>query len=473
MTFLRNPWFLLIIVLAALSVRRAAADDASELVDTVVGLLGSDDKDDRDTGLEQVRAKVPGREATLRFTALLPKLQPEMQVSLLAALADRGDKAAREGVLRILKGDSDLSRAAAYRALGTLGQADDVPTLAAGLTSNNAAEHEGAAAGLTRLAGPHINADIVATAKTASAAQRAELLGILAARHADDTIPDFLADARAPQADVRQAAIEALGQLAGVNQIPALFDLVLAAPTPADRELVERALVSLCDRTAPLKRNEKRDDFPAGAALAVYAKLDNGNPVGAKKLALLPTLGRLGGKEILKMVNAAIDSSVPEQHAAGVAALCNWPNGTVSKRLLELAKKSSGDTEGSMALHALIRVAPLPDKRPPAEKLQMVQAAMEIATANADRGTLLRRASAIRTMDTVHWVLTYFDDPKLAQDACFSIVEMAHHRELRHPNKAEFEKILDRVMATSKDAIVVERARRYKNEQTFKLEKKK
>jgi hypothetical protein len=76
-------------------------------------------------------------------------------------------------------------------------------------------------------------------------------------------------------------------------------------------------------------------------------------------------------------------------------------------------------------------------------------------------------------MDTVHWVLTYFDDPKLAQDACFSIVEMAHHRELRHPNKAEFEKILDRVMATSKDAIVVERARRYKNEQTFKLEKKK
>jgi hypothetical protein len=48
-----------------------------------------------------------------------------------------------------------------------------------------------------------------------------------------------------------------------------------------------------------------------------------------------------------------------------------------------------------------------------------------------------------------------------------SVVELAHHRNLRQPNKAEFDKALDKVIATSKDAVVVERANRYKRNQTW------
>jgi hypothetical protein len=47
------------------------------------------------------------------------------------------------------------------------------------------------------------------------------------------------------------------------------------------------------------------------------------------------------------------------------------------------------------------------------------------------------------------------------------VVELAHHRGLREPNKAEFDQALDKVIQTSQDATVVDRAQRYKKGQTW------
>jgi hypothetical protein len=63
--------------------------------------------------------------------------------------------------------------------------------------------------------------------------------------------------------------------------------------------------------------------------------------------------------------------------------------------------------------------------------------------------------------------MPYVDQPEFAQIACETIVEIAHHREVRDPNKAEVDKMLDKVIATSKDPVVVERARRYKKGETW------
>ena len=65
-----------------------------------------------------------------------------------------------------------------------------------------------------------------------------------------------------------------------------------------------------------------------------------------------------------------------------------------------------------------------------------------------------QRAASVRTLATVDWVAGYLDDPELAQTACKTIVELAHHRFLRQPNKAHFEPILRKVEATAKDKSV-------------------
>jgi hypothetical protein len=70
-------------------------------------------------------------------------------------------------------------------------------------------------------------------------------------------------------------------------------------------------------------------------------------------------------------------------------------------------------------------------------------------------------------VETLRFLLPFLDQPELAQQACLSVVELAHHRGLREPNKAEFDPALDKVIATSTDAVVIDRAQRYKRNQTW------
>ncbi|MBQ2684504.1 MAG: hypothetical protein IJG02_11600, partial [Thermoguttaceae bacterium] len=61
---------------------------------------------------------------------------------------------------------------------------------------------------------------------------------------------------------------------------------------------------------------------------------------------------------------------------------------------------------------------------------------------------------------TVEWLETFLEMPALNQAACASIAKMAHHRDLREPNKEYFVKVLEKVEATATDADVVEAAKK-------------
>ena len=89
-----------------------------------------------------------------------------------------------------------------------------------------------------------------------------------------------------------------------------------------------------------------------------------------------------------------------------------------------------------------------------------------MATRGAERNLVLRRCRAVRTMESLRFVAPYLNQPEFAQEACATVVELAHHRELRVPNKAEFDPLLDAVIRISKDADVIDRAKRYRKGQT-------
>jgi hypothetical protein len=152
-------------------------------------------------------------------------------------------------------------------------------------------------------------------------------------------------------------------------------------------------------------------------------------------------------------------------HDAAVVALCNWPDASANEDLLALAEKGK-DGEKLRALQALIRVNTVLIDRTPEERLAalgMMKKAMELATRDQERRAILEGLGNIRHIDTLHYILPYLDQPALAQAACKGIVDLAHSKMLREPNKAEFVKVLDRVIAMSKDKNLVERAKGYRN----------
>ena len=110
-------------------------------------------------------------------------------------------------------------------------------------------------------------------------------------------------------------------------------------------------------------------------------------------------------------------------------------------------------------LRALIRVAALPDKRSDAERLNLLKKTMTMATRDEERKLVIKRAPTVRTVESLRFTVPYLDQSAFAQEACGTVVELAHHRKLREPNKAEFDKALDVVIRIGKDPGVVDRAK--------------
>ena len=280
-----------------------------------------------------------------------------------------------------------------------------------------------------------------------------KLLEVLAARNAKDSGAGILPAAEDADAKVRMAAMTTLSQLAAPEQVADMLRGVLKAAPGAEREAAEKAVMIVCDRN---KDAAKR----AEPLLAALAQLSEGD-----KTTLLPTLGRVGGPSALKVVAAAIADQNPDRHEAGIRALCDWPDASAAPKLQELAQ--SGDAGQRMAaLRALIRVAALPDKRSDADRLNLLKKTMTMATRDEERKLVVTRARAVRTIDSLRFAVPYLNQLALAQEACGTVVELAHHRELREPNKAEFDKALDVVIRIGKDPGVVDRAKRYKKGQT-------
>ena len=86
---------------------------------------------------------------------------------------------------------------------------------------------------------------------------------------------------------------------------------------------------------------------------------------------------------------------------------------------------------------------------------------MQLSKTDEEQSWVIQRAAAVRAVETLRFVAPYMDQPALAEQACRSVVELAHHKELRDPNRQEFASALQKVLATAKDTVVLERAKRY------------
>ncbi len=444
-----------IVSFGSLVIAQENAED--DLIQLVVDLLNDSDQDIRALAFEQVRAEAKGEHATLQFSAQLPNLPPDTQVGLIRALADRGDHVARAAVLGTLVSDSEPVRVAALAALGLLGEDQDAPQLIGFLSSRTADERAAARRSLEQIPDDGVSSTIAARLSTSPPDLRVTLIEILAARRATTTVPELLAWTVDANPSVRGAAMAALGQLASANaaDLTSMVQGVLKAERGAEQAAAEKAVMFVCQREVDTARR-------AEPLLAVIRRLPS-----EKQTIMLSTVGRVGGAAALPGIREAISHRDPAQHSAGIRAIANWPDATIAPLLIQLAKQDEHPGHRTTLLRALIRVAPLPDQRTDLERLALLQQAMAMCKQARERNLVIERARAVRIVETLRFVTPYLGQTPYAQQACETIVELAHHRGLREPHKAEFDQALDKVIEISHNATVVDRARRYQNNQTW------
>jgi HEAT repeat protein len=435
---------------------RAAETPSDEFVQTVVKLIGDHDREFRAAGLDQVRTAARGPAYTELFAAQLPKLDAGGQVALLNALADRGDRAARTAVLALLGSSHDDNvQAAALGALGKLGTADDLPLLIKSLSSGSGAVQASARRSLIEIPGESVNKTLAADLLSESSTAKGGLIEVLATRRASDQAPAFLAAIVDENARVRRAAMSALGQIGRPEQIGPMVRGVLKARKGYERDDAEKNVALVCERI------ENPDD--RGAAL-----IEAVNTVdAAQRDQLLSLMGRVGGQKLIDFVAAIATGEDSARRQLGIDALSKWPDASVADKLYEIVSRATDTTERAAAFRGYVKVSAARDNRSDKERLDRLKQAVKVAKTPDEISLVINRARTAYDVDSVRFVLPYVDQPQFAQIACETIVEIAHHREVRDPNKAEVDKALDKVIATSKDPVVVERANRYKRGETW------
>jgi hypothetical protein len=382
-----------------------------------------------------------------KLAARLPKLPVTGQAPVLENLAARREMSALPVALAALKSENTQVRVAAIHCLGMVGDKSTVPLLVEAILAK-APIGRAAREALVVLSGEGTDEAILAALERAAGPQRAALIGVLADRKAVIAMPVLLKEAEAGDPVITVAALEALRTLAEPKDVPALIALLQKIPAGSRRDDLEKTLMAVCWQIP-----EPNQSQPILTAIAA------GRP--ADRVLLLPVLGRVGGAKAMEAIQAAIRSDQAALHDAGMRALCNWPDASVAAQLLEMSENETKPGNRLRALRAYIRVATIKSDRPAADTLAMLQRAMKLATADEERRLILSRAHMARNMETVRWLAPYLDNPALAQEACRSLVELAHHRFLRLPNRAGFQPVLEKVAKVAEDPNLAARAKRH------------
>jgi hypothetical protein len=264
-----------------------------------------------------------------------------------------------------------------------------------------------ARASLTRLSGD-VNLALVRMLANIDAAQRAEACRALAGRRATMAVGELMKLTKANEAEVRRAAIAAVGDLAGEGDLPALVALMVSPKEPGDRTAIDQAIKTAFRGIA----DPKRRSAPVLAAAQ--------NASGEAKAALLRLLVNAPTEAGLKLALAALKDTDATVRDAAVRTLSDWPVADPADQLLAIARTAENPTHQVLAMRGYIRMAGLT----PDPTVAYVRA-MELAQRADDRKLVLAGLGSASTPAALDLIEKQLADPATRAEAALAAVQVA------------------------------------------------
>ena len=370
------------------------------------------------------------------------------QLQFLNRIGSTRNQVALAPVLKLCKSEDAEIGKAAILALSGLASEKTVPFLVETMMKGGD-RGEAAARSLERVFADGVDQRIAKLMLAENDSEkRKRFLQILDRRRAVSEINAIVDQCQHADKSVRQLAFKISSRLGSPKEISKLAKIHSANKDRGERDEIEKSIVTICRRIPSVDRQ-------ADPVISIYKNANR-----ESQIALLPLLGRLGGKNALELVRAAVKDKNERFVEAGVTALANWPNANVTDDLIRVSTHSNQSLR-IRSVRALARVVVLRDGRSDAKRLDLLKTTMKKAERDQERDLILDRAKAIRTIESLRFVAPYLDSESLKQRACRTIVDLAHHRGLRQPNQEEFNKALSRVIEITSDRRTAERARNY------------
>lgn len=421
----------------AVLARRAAG------VPILVELLKGSDPDLFGVALVLAR-EMPGGEATKAAAGELGGLASDKQIRLIQALASRGDKAAMPAVLALAQGGEAKVRLAAILALARLGGTPIVPTLVDLAAGGEAELAQAAMASLASMPGKEIDAAVQAILDKPDAKLRRTAIEVLGQRRAAGATPALLKAAGDADESIRLAALKSLGDTAAAPDLAPFAELVAKAKAGRELAAAEAAVSAACARMSD------RDACAQVLASAMPA-------AGAEaKLALLRTLGRVGGGKALDTVRAAIKGNDKGIRETALRVLADWSDPAATGDLAALARSAANRTHKILALRGYIRLIGQ-GNQPPDQKLALCKDALALADRNEEKKLVLGALGGVPTAEALAMVSPFLDAAGMKDEAAAAAVAIGE--KIAGSHKAEVARAMSKVLKATQNAGLTKRAK--------------
>ena len=97
------------------------------------------------------------------------------------------------------------------------------------------------------------------------------------------------------------------------------------------------------------------------------------------------------------------------------------------------------------------------------DRLSLLSRGFNVAGRDQEKRLILDRTREVHTFPAVKFAAGHMAEPRLASQAIATVVDLLHRDEIRKPNQAAADAILDQVIKLSKDKSLVERAKSFKS----------
>jgi HEAT repeat protein len=362
------------------------------------------------TAAGQLR-QVPGRPATLAMCSWLPSLPAGTQALVISALADRGDSAAAPALLALRKA-SPAVRVAALRALGRLGDATCVSPLLAAALSGTSQENAAARDSLLSLRGARVDAALMVALRDGPPAQQALAVQFLSDRRAPGLVPTLMSKAHSAQFVVSSAALRALREQGGPEQLPGLLGLLVARPTDR-RDEVSAAIAEIARRGST---QAQRTDALLKALSSAARPAD--------KADILGILGEVGGPQALKALRGSLASPDATLRTAALRRLAEWPTDEPLSDLLA-AVQSGAPSQRVIALRGALRLAG-EGQRLPSQTLALYQDLLSKTQGPEEKRLVLSGLSKLNTLQALRYASEFLSDDSVKAEARLCVLSLAH-----------------------------------------------
>ncbi|MDR0327016.1 MAG: HEAT repeat domain-containing protein [Planctomycetaceae bacterium] len=237
-------------------------------------------------------------------------------------------------------------------------------------------------------------------------------------------------------ADVSGAAVAALGEISGIEDLPKLVGLLRQASSDEEAQKILNVLKSACTR------------FPQDAAATEVAKALEGSSTKLKT-QLLELLMEIAGQKSLDIVNGFAWSDDAEMRDQATRILGRWRSpqdlDIVAAACLRLAKESEEYKVRNLSSYIrLARQFSMPEER----RFSMCQEVLDLADRDEVRVMIFPVYERLDSVAALEKAAAHLDNPALQERAAEAAVVIGKKLQGRRPQAA---KIMEDVIKTTKN----------------------